>query len=171
MTVKKFLVTVAFFVLAYALAYARNNPHMQVTLPNGFILSEIRPLFGERHDDLLTADGKRTLSTDIEFVCFDDRFVYVSPRTRGQGGLFDGNVQARVSPENHPEIWLRGGLKYGRKACNGYYTAVLGAGLLYGKDPPFQPSCRHVNRTNKALKDLTWFDRPCVRSSFNQAIR
>lgn len=162
MTAKKSLVTVAVLVLAYALAYARNNPHRQVTLPNGFILSEIRPWFSERHDDLLTADGKRTLSTDIEFVCFDDRYVDIAPRTRGQGGLFDARVQAKVLREDHPEILLFGGLKYGRKACNGYYTAVLGPGLLYGKRPPFQPDCDYVNRSNTSLKDLTWFDRPCI---------
>ena len=162
MTVKKFLVTVAFFVLAYALAYARNNPHMQVTLPNGFILSEIRPWFSEKHDDLLTADGRKTLSTDIEFVCFDDRFVQVSPRTRGQGGLFDKVVQGKVSAEDHPKIFLSDGFKRPGSACNGYYTAVLGPGLLYGKRPPFQPDCDHVNRANKALKDMTWFERPCI---------
>lgn len=162
MTVKKFLVTVAFFVLAYALAYARNNPHMQVTLPNGFILSEIRPWFGEKHDDLLTADGKRTLSFDIEGVCFDDRFVHVSPRTRGQGGLFDAVVQGKVSANDHPEIFWADGFQRPGSACNGYYTAQLGPGMLYGKRPPFQPDCDYVNRTNKVLKDLTWFERPCI---------
>lgn len=162
MMVNKVILVLTAVGIACVARYAWVNPHRQVTLPSGFILSEIRPWFGERHDDLLTADGERTLSTDIEFVCFDDRFVSVAPRTRGQGGLFDAEVQAKVSPENHPEIKLRGGLKYGRKACNGYYTAILGAGLLYGGDPPFQPNCDYVNRTNKALKHLTWFDRPCI---------
>lgn len=162
MIFRKLILTLAALSLAFAAAYLRNNPHRQVTLPNGFILSQIRPWFDAQHDDLLTSEGKSTLSTDIEGVCFDDRFVYIWPRTRGQGGLFDSMLQARVSQKDHPEIFEPGGLKFGALTCNGYYTAMLGPGLLYGKRPPFQPSCDMVNRANTALKDPTWFERPCL---------
>jgi hypothetical protein len=158
---KKLLLTLAVLVVVYAFAYARNNPDKQVTLPNGFILSGIRPWFGPRREDLLTADGLETLSTDIEFVCFDDRYVFVIPMERGQGGLFDSTVQARVLAEDHPQVFTHSGLKRPGVACNGYYTAVLGPGLLYGEDPPFQPSCDSVNRANLALKDAAWMNRPC----------
>lgn len=163
MIANKILLAFAAVVLACVARYAWVNPHRQVTLPNGLILSEIRPWFGEKHDDLLTADGQTTLSFDIEGVCFDDRFVDIAPRTRGQGGLFDAVVQGKVSAKDHPEIFLGDGFQRPGSACNGYYTASLGPGLLYGKSPPFQPDCDMVNRANTALKDLTWFDRPCIK--------
>lgn len=129
------------------------NRDMPITLPNNFVLSG---------DDLFTADQESTLATDIEFVCFDDRFVEVHSKVKGQGGLFDARTQTRVLPESHPEIFQPGGLKYGRRACNGYYTAVLGPRLLSGGPAPFLPSCTSVNRENPTLRDQSWLNRPCA---------
>lgn len=129
-----------------------SNRERPVTLPNGFVLYD---------DTLFTPDGMTTLAGDIEFVCFDDRFLVVISKTRGQSGLFDAQTRSEVSKEAHPEIFQPGGLKYGRQACNGYYTAMIGPGLLRGDPSPFQPYCDYVNHDNHALKDKAWLNRPC----------
>jgi hypothetical protein len=124
-----------------------------VTLPNGFILS------GE---NLVSPDRKTILATDLEFICFDDRFLSASSRQPGQSGLFDGLTGARTSSDDHPEIYQPGGLKQGGQGCNGYYTWLIGPNLLMdGNHAPFLPPCLSVNRANPALKDKAWLDRPC----------
>lgn len=125
-----------------------------VTLPNGLVL------LGDR---LLSSDQKATLVADVEFLCFDDRFVMATSKTRGQGGLFDGRTGARAQLEGHPEIYEPGGLKFGHGGCNGYYTALTGPGLLGDRNrPPFLPPCESVNRENSALKNKDWLNRPCA---------
>ena len=123
-----------------------------VTLPNGFVL---------KGRSLLSADFRSILAADVEFTCFDDRFLIVTSKTRGQGGLFDAETRKQTSEKDHPEIYQPGGLRYGPKSCNGSYTGWVGAGLLGGDPFPFQPSCDRVNRENPNLKDKAWLDRPC----------
>lgn len=122
-------------------------------LPNGFLI---------KGSQLMTPDGRRVLVEDVEFLCFDDRFVEASSTIAGQGGLFDAKIGGEVPPEDHPEINQPGGLKYGRSVCNGYYTGLVGPGLLApGNRLPFLPRCEGVNRTNPRLKDKSWLERPC----------
>ena len=123
-------------------------------LPNGLIL---------RDNDLLTRDQRTVLARDIEFLCFDDQFVIVGVRTGTDNGLFDEESSASIAVEGRPEVFMPGGLKYGRRACNGYYTSMVGPQLLVaGNRPPFLPNCTSVNRENAALKDQSWLNRPCA---------
>lgn len=124
-----------------------------VTLPNGFVL---------KGSHLLSADFRSILASDIEGVCFDDRFLIVISKRRGQSGLFDAKTRNKVSEEAYPEIFQPDGLKYGRGGCNGYYTAMIGPGLLSGGPAPFLPRCASINRENRALKDKAWLNRPCA---------
>lgn len=139
-------------VLAYLSLVAWNLRTREVTLPNGFIL---------RGETLLASD-RRLLVTDLEFVCFDDHFLIATSVRRGQGGLFEATTQSRVPYDQHPEIYEPGGLKYGPATCNGYYTGMLGAGLIHGERPPFLPNCGWVNRDNPNLQNRAWLERPCV---------
>ena len=123
-------------------------------LPSGLVL---------RGDDLFAKEGATLLATDIEFLCFDDRYVIVGTRRGGPGGIFDKDGNAQMSLESRPEIFMPGGLKFGRRACNGYYTSMVGPRLLVaGNRPPFLPNCTSVNRENAALKDQSWLNRPCA---------
>ena len=122
-------------------------------LPNGFVI---------KGSSLLAPGDRRMLVEEVEFLCFDDRFVEASSKIRGQGGLFDAKSGGAVSREDHPEIYQPGGLEHGNGGCNGYYTGFVGPGLLTpGNRPPFLPSCAWVNRANPNLKDKAWLDRPC----------
>lgn len=140
--------------LGSALVMAFPARERWITLPNGFVL---------KGNSLLSSDFRSVLASDIEFVCFDDRFLEVISEMRGQSGLFDAETQNRVSRELHPEIFQPSGLKFGRRSCNGYYTWMLGPELLVaGNRPPFLPGCESVNRENTALKDKAWLERPCT---------
>ena len=147
-----FLLLCAAFAVVGVLGILWSNRDMPVTLPNGFVL---------KGRNLLSADFRSVLAADIEFVCFDDRFLVVISKTRGQSGLFDAETRNKIPWESHPEIYQPGGLKYGQ-ACNGYYTAMVGPGLLGGGPAPFLPSCSSINHKNPTLRDQSWLDRPCA---------
>lgn len=145
--------TVVLAVVGLAAAFWWRQDQRTV-LPNGLVL---------RNDDLLTTDERKVLATDIEFVCFDDRFTIAGSRTLGQSGLFDAVVDEKVLVQDHPEIFQPDGLKYGKNTCNGYYTWMIGPRLLVsGNRPPFLPPCESVNRENMALKDKAWLNHPCL---------
>ncbi len=147
------LLFAALVVGAVAIQWLRSRPNTETVLPNGFVL---------RQDSLLSADRSSVLSRDIEFVCFDDRFIWVISKTHDESGLFDTQTQSRVAERDHPEIRAPGGLVPPGTGCNGYHAEMIGPGLLHGTRAPFLPSCDRVNRDNPALRDRRWFDRPCA---------
>ena len=134
-----------------------------VTLPNGFVLRREFDFWFNDRDDMFASDGRRVLARDVEFVCFNDRFVEVTSYERGQGGLYDAKTQSRVPRGSYDEMLAESGLSVRGKTCNGYFTPMLGPGLLYdGMKAPFQPRCASRNLDNTELKDPRWFERPCV---------
>lgn len=133
----------------------------RVTLPNGFVLKRQFNFTRYGRHDLFAANGTDTLSKNIEFVCFDDRFVQAISKDRSQTGLFDATTQTRVSPKNHPEIYQGDGLKSTRVACNGYYTGMIGPSFLYEASRSPNPQCAWVNHENPALQNDLWMARPC----------
>ena len=55
----------------------------------------------------------------------------------------------------------------GGHGCNGYYTGVLGPGLLYdGLKAPFLPHCSWRNLDRAGLSDRSWFERPCLEEDW-----
>jgi hypothetical protein len=137
----------------------------RVTLPNGMILKrQFDWEFGKRHD-MFASDGDTVLARNIEFVCFNDRYVKAIAYPQGHGGLFDGRTNELISRrdwDTYIKIYRASGLQ-NRGACNGYYTAMIGPGLLYdGNESPLLPSCEWRNLENTALADRSWFDRPCA---------
>jgi hypothetical protein len=153
---KRTTLLVAFLVaVALACAVAIRLLPSETTLPNGFVL--------QGRSVVLSPNGRSVLASDVEFVCFDDRFLWVITDRKGQGGLFDARSRSRVDERDHTEIFEPGGLRYGREACNGYYTSMISPGLLHGGTAwPFMPSCDSVNRENPALQDKVWLSRPCA---------
>lgn len=133
-----------------------------VTLPNGFVLKREADLwFRDRHD-MFADDGRTPIARDIEGVCFNDHFVEVYSYKRGHGGLYDAATNGRVPPAEFDEGLKASGLSVKGKTCNGYFTGMLGPGLLYdGMRAPFLPSCAWRNLENPELADRRWFERPC----------
>ena len=131
-----------------------------VTLPNGM-------QFGREFDwnrygrwDLFAENGRTLLARDVEFVCFNDRYVFVQSYDRGFTGLYDAETDSRL-PVDYSQAMAISGLGTGN-GCNGYYTSWIGPGLLYdGNTAPFLPRCASRNLDNEALRDRSWFDRPC----------
>ena len=94
-----------------------------VTLPNGFVLKRQFDFWFDDRDDMFAADGRTVLARDIEFLCFNDRFVEVTSYERGQGGLYDAKAQGRVPRGKFEEMLEQSGLSVKGKTCNGYFTA------------------------------------------------
>ncbi len=128
-------------------------------LPNGMV---VKKQLGAR-TALFSTDGMTRLASNIEFVCFNDRYVWVESLDRNETGLFDNISNSRVSSSSLSDMYRLSGLTGNRRACNGYSTSMLGPELLFdGNKPPFQPSCDSQNIANPSLKQRGWFDRPCT---------
>lgn len=131
-----------------------------VNLPNGMQLG--REFDWNRYGrwDLFATNGKSRLARDVEFVCFNDRYIFVRSYDRESTGLYDAETDSRV-PVDYSQAMAISGLS-DRNGCNGYYTSRVGPGLLYeGNTAPFLAWCASRNLDNEALRDRSWFDRPC----------
>lgn len=131
-----------------------------VTLPSGMQLG--REFDWNRYGrwDLFATNGKSRLARDVEFVCFNDRYIFVRSYDRESTGLYDAETDSRV-PVDYSQAMAISGLS-DRNGCNGYYTSWVGPGLLYeGNTAPFLARCASRNLDNEALRDRSWFDRPC----------
>lgn len=137
-----------------------------VTLPNGMILRREFDFSRYGRHDMFAADGRTRLAWNIEFVCFDDRYVEVGEIPGGQGGMFDAlSVESRPLSGEHRKI--AGRALAGGHGCNGYYTGMLGPDLLYdGDNRPFLPPCDWRNFANPALRHKDWLLRPCDADNF-----
>lgn len=133
-----------------------------VNLPNGMQLG--REFDWNRYGrwDLFATDGRTRLAHDIEFVCFNDRFVYAQARERASEGLYDAETDSRVNADYSEAMDISGLHKPGG-ACDGYYTGWVGPGLLlHDGRYPFVPPCDWRNIGNEGLRDRDWFERPCA---------
>ncbi|MGM0584741.1 MAG: hypothetical protein ACQEUZ_08820 [Pseudomonadota bacterium] len=131
-----------------------------VILPNGMQLG--REFDWNRYGrwDLFTTNGRTRLARDVEFVCFNDRYVFVHSKNREYTGLYDAEADNRVTV-GYSQAMAISGLS-DRNGCNGYYTSWIGPGLLYeGNTAPFLPRCASRNLDNETLRDRSWFERPC----------
>jgi hypothetical protein len=134
-----------------------------VTLPNAMVLKREFDFTRLGRNDLFAADGKTRLAHGIEFVCFNDRYVLIYAFNRGQSGLFDSRADGSVPGEDIDTTLADSGLKDGGKTCSGYFTGMIGPGLLYdGNSDPFLPSCDLQNSENATLLHRDWFERPCL---------
>lgn len=154
-------VAASVLVLAAALRWTARM-QQSVTLPNAMVLARSFDWTRSGRDDLLAADGRTLLARDVEHVCFNDRHVWVSSYEPGHTGLYDALASAKLDGMGYAEAMqvseLRGG-----KGCTGYYLGMVGPGLLYdGNEAPFLPPCAWRNVGDGALKDRSWFDRPCI---------
>lgn len=140
-----------------------------VALPNGMILKREFDLSRMERDDLFASDGRTALARDVEFVCFNDRYVKVYSYDRKYSGLYDGETDRRVPTNASKEAYAASGL-IGRHGCNGYYTGMVGSRLLYdGMVSPFLPPCSWRNLDNPTLTDRSWFERPCKEDAWTGA--
>lgn len=135
----------------------------RVTLPNTMVLKREFDFTRLGRNTMFAADGRTLLASGIEFVCFNDRYVLIYAYERGQSGLFDAATGGRVPFEEFDTALADSGLMDGAKTCNGYFTGMIGPGLLYdGMKPPFLPSCSWRDTGNPSLKHRNWFKRPCL---------
>lgn len=116
-----------------------------------------------REHGYFASDCSIVLSSDAEFLCFDDRFLIVTSLRDGQRVLFDSQSQRQLDQHSHPELNAPGGLLDGSNSCNGYYTRMMGPGLLHDNGEwPVIPSCESVNTGNVNPRDRNWLNRPCA---------
>ncbi|WP_323716075.1 hypothetical protein [Paracoccus aminovorans] len=162
----------ALFLLWAALAsvnWVRNAPK-SVTLPNGMMF-KLEYYFPGAPIALFATDGRKILARKIGFVCFDDRYVSITSYKPGDAGIYDAhtNAKVRAGERNTVEHHL---MHARRKACNGYYTGLLGAVFLLDgqKYPSLLPSCKWRNLDNPALKNRAWFDRPCDEETWRNGL-
>lgn len=133
-----------------------------VALPNGMILKREFDFTRYGRDDLFSTDGKTRLARDVEFICVNDRYVWVYSYERGESGLYDAKANAKRNGLDHSLAFQISELGGNRSACNGYYVGMVGPGLLYdGNTAPFLPSCDWRNFENPTLQRIDWFERPC----------
>jgi len=133
-----------------------------VILPNGMQLG--REFDWNRYGrwDLFATNGRARLARDVEFVCFNDRYVFVRSRDRAFNGLYDAETDSRV-PVEYSEAMDISGLSRPRGGCDGYYTGWVGPGhLLDDGRGPFVPPCEWRNDENGALRNRAWFERSCA---------
>jgi hypothetical protein len=132
-----------------------------VTLPSGMQLG--REFDWNRYGrwDLFATNGRTRLARDVEFVCFNDRYVFVHSKNREYTGLYDAEADSRV-PVDYSDAMDISGLSRPGGGCDGYYTGWVGPRLLldHGR-PPFVAPCAWRNVDNDELRDRTWFERPC----------
>jgi hypothetical protein len=151
------LICLAVFQVSLARGWRASD---RVILPNGLII--MRASGQGAAADLFAKDGESRLARELEFVCFNDRYVWVYSYDRKETGLFDAETQARVDGLGLIEALSVSGLGGSNQACNGYYSAMVGPGLLYdGNTSPHLPACSQRNMGNTTLQDRSWFDRPC----------
>lgn len=134
--------------------------HESMILPSGMQLG--REFDWNRYGrwDLFATNGESRLARDVEFVCFNDRYVFVHSKNREYTGLYDAEADSRVAV-GYSQAMAISGLS-DRNGCNGYDTSWIGPGLLYdGNTAPFLARCPWRNLDNEALRDRSWFDRPC----------
>jgi len=67
-----------------------------VTLPSGMQLG--REFDWDRYGrwDLFATDGRTRLARDVEFLCFNDRYVFVQSYDRAFTGLYEAESGSRV---------------------------------------------------------------------------
>lgn len=126
----------------------------ETVLPNGFVI--------RGNDVVLWPGGKEIANDDVDFICFDDRYLWILT-IRGGSLLLDAQTLRRVDQGDGYRLIDPSGLRTSGVACNGYYTSMNGPGLLHdGARFPFLPDCRYVNHANPALRDKAWLNRPCA---------
>lgn len=133
-----------------------------VTLPSGMQLG--REFDWDRYGrwDLFATDGRTRLARDVEFLCFNDRYVFVQSYDRAFTGLYEAESGSRV-PVDYARAMVISGLSKPGEGCDGYYTGWVGPGLLLDAGrPTFVPPCAWRNVDNEALRDRAWFERPCA---------
>ncbi len=133
-----------------------------VILPNGMQLG--REFDWNRYGrwDLFTTNDRTRLAREVEFVCFNDRYVFVRSHDRAVTGLYDAETDSRV-PVDYSNPMDISGLDTPGGSCNGYFTGWVGPGLLLDDGrPPFVPPCAWRNVDNEALRNRAWFERPCA---------
>ncbi|WP_449045454.1 hypothetical protein [Paracoccus versutus] len=153
--------------LVAGVQWVRHAPK-SVTLPNGMMF-KLEYYFPGAPIALFATDGRKILAREIEFVCFDDRYVSITSYKLGDSGIYDAQTNAKVREEEQDSVeYLL--MHAHRKACNGYYTGLLGAVFLLDgqKYSSLLPPCEWRNLDNPALKNRAWFDRSCDDRSWRE---
>lgn len=130
-----------------------------VTLPNGMMFRREFDWALGPSAVLVATDGRTVLAREVEFACFNDRYVHVVSYLRAHSGLYDAEVDAMV-PSDGMSV---SGLRAPDGGCNGYYTGWVGPELILGgAKAPYLPPCGWRNTGNSQLKNRVWFGRACA---------
>lgn len=139
--------------------------HESVTLPNGMQLG--REFDWNRYGrwDLFAENGRARLARDLEFVCFNDRYVFVQSYDGSFTGLYDAVTDSRLMVDYSDAMEISGLDKPGG-GCNGNFNGSVGPGLLLDNGrPAFVPPCTWRTVDNEALRDRACIERPCAPGS------
>ncbi|MEJ5079305.1 MULTISPECIES: hypothetical protein [unclassified Ochrobactrum] len=151
------IVTLYFVFMLVAMVVYFNDSYV---LPNKMVVKRVFNFTLHGQSDLFTSDGYTRLAEDMEFMCFNDRYIEVFTMDPG-GGVFDGETNLPV-PKGKRDIT---GLSKPPYSCYGYYTAWVGPDLLYERSQdPLVVSCKWRNYSNPNLKNLAWLEKRRCRS-------
>lgn len=156
------VVSLAFVVVLLNFTLGESQADRTVVLPNGMMVMRTFDVSGQGHSDLFAGNGDTRLARNLEFVCFNDRYVWASSYQRSETGLFDSVVGAKLDGMSTKEAFAVSGLGAKNHSCNGYYKVMVGPDLLFdGNTSSLLPSCDQRNLDNPTLLRRDWFRRPC----------
>lgn len=149
-----FCVAIVTLLIVWVMIVLAARLHESYVLPNGMIVKRVFDYTLRGRHDLYASDGRTVLSSDIDMMCFDDRYIEVYAEKGG--GLIDGETGRHISAAES-DARKRVGLRKGPYSCNGYYKGWLSPGLLFERNKePFVPRCDWLNVDNPHLKNLGW---------------
>ncbi|MFS2326110.1 hypothetical protein U2P60_11985 [Brucella sp. H1_1004] len=158
-----FCVTIVTLYIAFMLVAGVSYFNDSYVLPNKMVVKRVFEFTLHGRKDLFSSDGHTRLAEDIEFMCFNDRYIEVFTKKIGGGGrgVFDGETNLPV-PKGKRDLT---GLSKWPYSCNGYYTGWVGPDLLFERSQePLIVSCNWRNFANPNLKNLAWFEKRRCRS-------
>lgn len=125
-------------------------------LPNKMVVKRVFDFTLTGRTDLFASDGYTRLAEDMEFICFNDRYIKVFTMSPDGGGVFDGETNLPVTSEKQDIT----GLSKWPYSCYGYYTGWVGPELLFERSQePLVVSCNWRNFSNPNLKNLAWLEK------------
>lgn len=158
-----FCVAIVTLYIAFMLVAMVSYFNDSYVLPNKMVVKRVFDFTLHGRSDLFASDGYTRLAEDLEFMCFNDRYIKVFTKKLGGGGrgVFDGETNLPVS-KGKQDIT---GLSKRPYSCYGYYTGWVGPDLLYERSrEPLVVLCNWRNFSNPNLKNLAWFEKRRCRS-------
>ncbi len=127
--------------LAYAAYVQLTNVTGSVVMPNGAILRRWPDLKYETRVDMYRPGEHKPVVQAIEFMCYNDRSIWVTTYPDGEGVIWPSIEQPVITRDfpDYMEQRRRLGLSTNRYYCDGYYKYFIGAEMFFAIPCPVKP--------------------------------